>query len=374
MAVLNRQWKKKIEVKEQEPESAGHSDGKHKRGGRRTLIDHADDGSSQVLLKSKSTVGKSDAAGTSTTQGNAGARSRLGGAGKDMTVDVHSGPSKHDLSDATPGMMMLSPNTAVKAPGAGRRFTVSLDQQAADFSPRWKVLAVRRAACKLDFKEPKKGDEEDEIEGADKAEADFLTLAGKLQTWVSQCNMQMTKLLADIRKRHAEDSAILENDTNLNKLRETIFLVSTANYHLTKWLHQLDPKATKKPARPEGADKDAGVQDYFAEVQFGLSKMDKLASTLGPKLFQIVTDTRKMRRTADGQPLSPKSKLSSVQAQKRGIQDVAALNGLVGHLEYLLDNTQSLAYRPVAVKGLGAAVKVLIAASRFKKKLFNKKK
>jgi hypothetical protein len=320
------------------------------------------------LGKSRSAGGLTtgDAAHGDKTSGNLAARGKLK---SDMSVDVGRGDPAHGEA-FTPEAMLGSPGK----PPRTRKFMTTLEDKGGDASPRWNVVAVRRAACKLEFKDPTVPDAGDEgLQGTDLVEATFVNLAHKLQTWVGQANMQMNNLLDSIRKRHQEDATVLENAVNLTKLRDSVFSVNTACYYMSKWLYELDPKHVDKPKRPTPSDPDDNVKELLAEVQYGLSKMDKLGSELGPALVRIVTETKKMRRTAEGKPATETDKLAHLALQKRGIADIHALAGLVGHLEHLLDMTQSLAYRAQGVSTMGAAIKVLIAASRFKKLRMKKK-
>lgn len=291
----------------------------------------------------------------------ASGRPRMGGGS--LTVDTS--PTKH------PGMDFGDMSPKLEPAKAPRRFTTSIEVACGAFSPRFKSCAVRRPNCKLDFVEQTAGDDVPEEE---KAESDFNNIANKIQGWTGQWNMQMQGLMEVVKKRHAENPEVLDsNPPNMEKMRDVVGCIATASYHVNKWLHQLDPAKEEAPRRPTAVEEELGVAELFAEMQFGISKLDKVANTLGIALLKIVSDTKNMRRTADGHPIAPGAKRASIQAGNRGLKDPSSLSGYVGNLEYTLDLMQSLAYRPAQVKSMGAAIKVLIAANRFKKNMFKKK-
>jgi len=227
-----------------------------------------------------------------------------------------------------------------------------------------------RGSSKLVFKDMEKPPQE--AGGLDDMARTFLDMVAKLQNIISQTSLRMNDMLVVIRKRHVEDPGFCEQMHNMHLLSEVVFMVGTANYHLGKWHHQLEPKKVPMPSKPSKGDVPVG--DLLAQVGASISRMEERAGKLCPVLQKIVTDARafeQRRRGPSGEPISPSSKNPAMLAMKRGFQDVEDMPQIIGHLEHLLDVTQQLAH-PVGqgqakIKSVGASMDVLLAAKKFAK-------
>lgn len=128
-----------------------------------------------------------------------------------------------------------------------------------------------------------------------------------------------------------------------DRLVDVAFMVATSNYRLGKWLQELEPTTTaasQKPSRTEGT-----IEDVLAELQYSLSRMSVLSALLGPHLRNIMKDSK--RFSLNGVPTTPSFRNPAKLAQKRGIKDLEELQGMVGHLETIIQETQTLTFSRV---------------------------
>lgn len=115
------------------------------------------------------------------------------------------------------------------------------------------------------------------------------------------------------------------------------------NYRLSKWLSQLQPEKHVKPTKPVEGGRT--VEELLRGVNFALSRMAVLASDLVPQLRKIISDAKGQakgqadpRRQLEGGPFSPGCRNPERMAERRGIQDVKEIQGVISHLERILED------------------------------------
>lgn len=196
----------------------------------------------------------------------------------------------------------------------------------------------------------------------------FIGLAHGLPASIGQASMRMNDLLAAIRQRLQDSPQFLENDANYERLVDIDFMLATANYHLAKWVHQLDHHASKpeKP-RKSSARSEPAPERLLAQVQSAVSRMDLLSSTLTQLLQQVIADARAMRRRA-ADPVSPTFRNPARVAMRRGLLDIEELQRLPPHLEHLLWVTGNLS-NSHAKQTFKQAGTVMQAAVKFRRGL-----
>ncbi|CAJ1347100.1 unnamed protein product [Effrenium voratum] len=248
-----------------------------------------------------------------------------------------------------------------------RRWTIDLSHDAQEdvLSPKWAKAVVRRASNRLVM---------EDMEDCDRS---FVEMCGRLQSLIDQTVMRTLKFFTRIRDCHKERPTMLMEPQNFERLTSVSFMVSTVNYRLSKWLHQLEPHQYMKPAKPvESAAAERRVEELLRDVQFALSRMEVLASDLVPKLRKIISDARATHANPRflrllgpcEEPLSPGCGDPVRMAQRRGIRDVHEMEGVVSHLERLLEVSHALAFKPVPSQ-IRVSATILLAAQRFKKLL-----
>jgi hypothetical protein len=314
---------------------------------------------------------------------------------KSLALPVEPSPRPGEVPEASPP---LSPFSAVdnnrrnlmqgltkhgsdKAPERGRRYSFDISP-VVETSPRLRSPPkVRAGSIKLDFDEDIKHalDDhggavvEDHHHVVDKEQQEFIDLTHKLESLVSQTALRMNDMLDDIRKKFHDDHKWLEAKVNYEQLTEVSFEVLTANYFLSKWHHQLEPRKVPAPPKPEKPE-EVSCDDVLAQLQNSISRMEVLVSKLGPVMNKIISDARTLRRGPDGEPISPNSRNPVKLAAKRGFKDATRLHKLVEHLEHTLSVTHHLAHPPKSgmetfqiSKKVVVAGSLMMAANRFKR-------
>jgi len=325
-----------------------------------------------------------------------GARSRLGQTGTSLFVDTG---AKNRL---VPTFDEDSPNPAGESPptspadqkaaaqrGRGnkaaaiptRRYQNEVDKKE-EVSPRLRNPPLcRKGQVKLNFEDDAQAldaehgqtEVDDHKEHMDPEQKHFVDLCHHFHGAINQAGVRLNEMLLKIRKHWLEDISWLEGKKNFDELAEIAFEVQTANYFIAKFNHELEPRKAPAPVRPSKID-DMSVDDILAQALYSLSKMEVLATKLGPVLEKICHDAKTLRRGPNGEPLTPTSRNALTLAKKRGFQNIDEFNKLIGHLEHVLAATQHLASPPTS--GLPAVRKmatVLTAMSKFKKGLSTKK-
>ena len=137
---------------------------------------------------------------------------------------------------------------------------------------------------------------------------------------------------------------------------------------MSKWLSQLHPEKHVKPFKPVEGERT--VEELLRDVNFALSRMALLAKDLVPELRKIIFDAK--ANTNSQQPFSPGSRNPERMAERRGIQDVKEIQGVISHLERILEVAHALAFRPAPSK-VRISATILLASQRFKKLLAQKR-
>eukprot|EP00440_Ansanella_granifera_P072796 gb/GFBE01078999.1/.p1 GENE.gb/GFBE01078999.1/~~gb/GFBE01078999.1/.p1 ORF type:complete len:392 (+),score=86.76 gb/GFBE01078999.1/:1-1176(+) len=281
-----------------------------------------------------------------------------------------------------------------------RRWTVDLsaEQDNDVLSPKWTKPVARRACNRLSIDEvadvdntasnlsrhPTLEDGGDAPDEADEMTTQFVELCGKLRGVVSQTTIRTAKFFDKIRAAHKDKPAMLQEKQNFERLSSVSFLVATTNYRISKWLYQLAPSSYVKPSKPvDAVDEHRTVDELLREVQFSLSRMEVLASDLVPKLQKILSDAKAVsdnprflvrhNNASEAEPLSPGCANPVRLARKKGIRDVREMQGIISHLERLLEVAHSLAYRPAGAAQVKVTATIIMAAARFKKGLQKRK-
>jgi hypothetical protein len=312
-------------------------------------------------------------------------RSRLAHAGAGLVVDT-SKRGLFEMGDSSPrtaGIPESPPLSALlgtakstdKQAEQGLKYAFALSTTVEE-SPRLRSPPPRRGSVKLNFDEDLQKDLEEhglsvieDVQKVDKEQQHFVELAHRLESLVSQTAVRMNDMVDMIRKKFQGDAAWLERKDNYDQLTEISFEVLTANYYLVKWHHQLEPRKVTRPLKPEKIE-DMPCVDLLAQLQNSISKMEVVASQLGPVINKIIHDAKHLRRGPDGEPISPNSRNPVKLAAKRGFKDVLELHHLIDHLEHTLAVTHHLTHPPKSgmetfkVKGMG---NVMLAALKFKK-------
>eukprot|EP00931_Biecheleriopsis_adriatica_P121516 TRINITY_DN9658_c0_g1_i1.p1 TRINITY_DN9658_c0_g1~~TRINITY_DN9658_c0_g1_i1.p1 ORF type:complete len:393 (-),score=95.91 TRINITY_DN9658_c0_g1_i1:88-1266(-) len=271
---------------------------------------------------------------------------------------------------------------------ARRQWTVDVCTQEDEdniLSPKWTKPVVRKAFNRLSVEAAvnlsRAATLEDAADGEDEEDAssEFVDISGKLHNLVNQAVMRTVKFFAKIRANHKENPAVLQEKQNFERLCSVSFLIATTNYHMSKWLWQLKPASYVKPKKPvDTVDEHRMPDELLGEVQFNLARMELLASDLMHKLQQILSDAKAQSENprylhhvagADDEPLTPGCANPVRLARKRGIRDVREMQGMMGHLERLLEVAHSLAYKPAGVAQVKVTATIILAAARFKKGL-----
>lgn len=198
----------------------------------------------------------------------------------------------------------------------------------------------------------------------DKEQEHFIDLCHHFHGAINQAGVRLNEMLVKVRRHFLEDESWLEDKMNYDQLTEISFEVQTTNYFLAKWHHQLEPRKNAAPQRPSKIE-DMSADDILAQALYSISRMEVLASKLGPVLEKICYDAKTMRRGPNGEPLTPTSKNALTLAKKRGFQEIDEFNKLMGHLEHILAVTHHLAHPPTS--GLPGLVST--AADKFKRGL-----
>jgi hypothetical protein len=249
-------------------------------------------------------------------------------------------------------------------------------------SPVWHKSSTRKATCRLSFDKDAAATEsgvlevghvssntgdKGEVNDAQKQDTKFVDTANKLRTFVGQTCVRMTDYLQIITEKLKKEPDMFEkSESNMERLVSIAYLESIANYRLSKWLHQLEPRKCLAPSKPQKQD-DHRAADLLSEIKFALTRMEMLSSTLSPLLQKIVTDAKQARPTMDGRPTSPALRRPVGLAQRRGIVDVEELAGICAHLEKILETTEGLAHNPAPLQKVAASIKAVQAMGRFSK-------
>jgi hypothetical protein len=240
-------------------------------------------------------------------------------------------------------------------------------------SPKWSHPIHRKPSCRLTYdeddrqvtKETTAGTVDDEEELTRKGSKDFSDTAKKLTNLVGMTCVRMQDYLKIIHERMEKDPDMFKNESHMDRFVSLTYLEAVVIYRLTKWLHQLEPRVVAKPTVPEKPE-DPTATNLLAAAKFSLSRMQMLASTLALRLQKIVSDAKNQRPTVNGRPVSP-SLLDPVSlAHRRGIVDVQAFDGVGLHLEHILQTAEGLAHNPAPAQKVAVAIKVMMAANRFK--------
>eukprot|EP00931_Biecheleriopsis_adriatica_P109943 TRINITY_DN84210_c0_g1_i1.p1 TRINITY_DN84210_c0_g1~~TRINITY_DN84210_c0_g1_i1.p1 ORF type:complete len:416 (-),score=77.64 TRINITY_DN84210_c0_g1_i1:75-1217(-) len=272
---------------------------------------------------------------------------------------------------------------------ASRRWTVDLSTEPDQddvLSPKWTKPVARRAINRLGFEDvaanlsraPTIEDNGAEEEGTDEDTLAFMEISGKLHNLVNQAVMRSVKFFTKVRANHKDRPAALQEKQNFERLCSVSYLIATTNYRMSKWLWQLAPTSYVKPSKPQNTvDEHRTVDELLGEVQFSLSRMEVLATDLMPKLQKILSDAKKQKenprfmlhQSGGNEPISPSFANPVKLAQRRGIRDVREMQGIMSHLERLLEVAHSLAYKPVGAAQVKVTATIIMAAARFKKGL-----
>jgi hypothetical protein len=261
-----------------------------------------------------------------------------------------------------------------------RRWSINIvekekDDMDAILSPVWQKSNIRKRTCRLTMDGDNRsgdaaaGEDEGSMSDDEKKTKEFLDMQLRLRHLVGQTCVRMTDMLQIIGDKLKKDADFFDkSESNKERLVNIAYLENIANYRLSKWLHQLEPRkvaAPSKPTKPELGD--ARSADLLSEVKFALTRMEMLASTLAPLLQKIVNDAKNQRPYVDGAPVSPTLRHPVGLAERRGIVDVQELVGIHTHLEKLLETMESLTYNPAPAQKVAVAIKTIIAVGRFKK-------
>jgi len=379
-AVLNHSWNRPTQNEDDKPKRAGIAS--RTRGAPNALMNEMS-GMTSAGIRSKDEKSKDE-----------GARSRLAAAGTSLSVDTGAknrfAPTFEE--DSPPGVGAESPPTSPDQPGKPARRAKQKEvaaptrkyqnEMCPDSVNSPKLLPAphcRKGQVKLNYEDDAKegNDEHGQAEVGngrvrlDKEQEHFIDLAHHVQGAVNQAGIRMNSMLLEIRKHFLEDDGRkwLEDVMNFNQLTEIAFEVQTANYYLAKWNHHLEPRKVPAPARPTKIE-DMSAEDVLAQALYSVSKMEVLASKLGPMLEKICHEAKTARRGPNGEPLTPTSKNALLLAKKRGFQDIDDFNKILGHLEHTLSVTQHLATPPVSgLPEIKKTFQVVMAASKFKRML-----
>lgn len=246
---------------------------------------------------------------------------------------------------------------------ARRRWTLDLTTAHEEdvSSPKWAKPVARRASNRLVMDE------------ADDCDRSFEEICGRLQGLVDQTVMRTLKFFSRIRECHKQEPTVLLEPQNFKHLTSASYMVATVNYRLSKWLHQLDPHSNVKPSKPvESQHLERTVDELLRDINFMLSRMAVLASALVPKLRKIIGDARASKANRLQNAYNPFGAGDpgfcnpERMAQQQGIRDVHELEGMISHLERILEVSHALAFRPAPSK-VRITATILLASQRFKK-------
>ncbi|CAE8707145.1 unnamed protein product [Polarella glacialis] len=197
---------------------------------------------------------------------------------------------------------------------------------------------------------------------------EFTETSTKLHGLIHQVAIRLIDLIARVNQKHRESPQMLLEPANFDRLVEVFYLIATANYRMCKWLHQLDPQTFLKPARPS-KPVDHNPDELLKGIQFLLSRSEVVASNLAPKLYEILSDAKALRKGPNGEPLTPNGRNPTKLAEQRGIKDVSEMQGLALHLERLLEVAQNLIHKSVGAATFASTGTVLRAFIKFKRLL-----
>eukprot|EP00913_Durusdinium_trenchii_P019471 g18304.t2 len=210
-------------------------------------------------------------------------------------------------------------------------------------SPKWAAPMVRRASNRL-------------VMEGDDCDRSFVEICGRVQSLMDQTVMRVLKFMSRIRDCHKEAPEMLLEPDNFERLSSIGYMVATVNYRISKWLHQLQPREYLKPMKPtESHFRERTVEELLRDVNFALSRSSVLASDLAPKLRKILGESSRGPKAKPEFLLDEPNSLSAgcnleQVARRHGITDVQEIQGLVGHLERLLEVSHALAFRPAPSK------------------------
>lgn len=206
----------------------------------------------------------------------------------------------------------------------------------------------------------------------DECDRYFVEICGRVQSLMDQTVMRVLKFMSRIRDCHKEAPEMLLEPDNFERLSSIGYMVATVNYRISKWLHQLQPREYLKPMKPtESHFRERTVEELLRDVNFALSRSSVLASDLAPKLRKILGESSRGPKAKPEFLLDEPNSLSAgcnleQVARRHGITDVQEIQGLVGHLERLLEVSHALAFRPAPSK-VRISATILLASQRFKK-------
>lgn len=377
MAVLARNWTKKTQIVEDD----GAEDKRHGKRNQRRGLAIADGKDADHDPLAASAYNRRNVPGAKDAANATGAlRFRLGKDG--LAINTNKDEDAEEEKEQPDSPLGRGRPTEGAGKACRRRYSTNLQETQGETSPKWEKVHHRRGTCKLGFKEADdcNGHEDfhhhhddaltNAVNEADKNPAmddhGFTELSHKFEVLISQTCMRMNNFLAKIREQAHEDTLLFDQSANFEHLLDISFSVSTVNYHVSKWLHQLEPRKFQAPPRPTKLA-DCTSLDLLAEIQYSLSRMEVLSSSLSPLLHKIAWEAKNLRRDADGRPVTPTSRNPANLAKKRGIVDVEEMGGIEGHLEHLLELAEFLAHHPVHAKNtVTGAVRVMQAAGKFK--------
>lgn len=352
-ALLNRDWdKRKDEVDDHAPKKTGMAS----RRGLQTEL-------SGALEKSKSQKGNLFV--------DTGQKGRLVGFDEE-----HSPPAD---SPASPDSGVPARRKQAAAAAPVRKYHNDVCPETLG-SPRLRTPPlVRKGQVKLDFEHA--GEEADaehaqaEVERAgsksqmDPEQLHFVERCHHFHGAVNQAGVRLNEMLTSIRKRFLEDAKFLEDPKQYDQITEIAFEIQTACYFVTKWHHELEPRKIQAATRPAKIE-DMSAEDILAQCFYSVSRLEVVASGLGPILEKICYDAKTLRRGPNGEPLTPTSKNALTLAQKRGFKHIEEFYRMIGHLEHVLSITHHLANPPTSgLPAIRKAAVVFSAAMKFKRNL-----